>query len=567
LQHAVRGSFQFSPETDLRYPAFKQVERLCAYSCSICDLTAKTPTLRLRERVADTEPSCQQPGKCLNQILCRLGANPDTRADPTNLPLLAYTIYSAEYEVLDTTPTLIALLAAGADPHGVPKGLWQDYLQAPARSSADESTDAVSLSKWRTVEVEDALCRTIKLMQIYSLWKADKLQRPTPRMEQFALAYKFTPLFEVPFNIIGQMPATEQVLESITSHCLFGPSDPEDTAKPLVLLFTGQSGHGKTELARQIGSLLSVPMVTVDCAEMEREHDLFGAKPQYQAAGTGSPLNEHLVTCSGQRSVVFLENFDKTLDDVRKALLILFQSGAYVNRRNREKLDCSKTIWILATNHGEKIVNKFWDDHFKDRDIVERNEVLFEKLNALLRDSFVSAIGAPMTGRVTAIVPFGPFTVGEQAVMVGKYLQNLGNKLRQPIDILLNKFAGHTHLKLINDGQIAQHVAKHYYMPEIGARSLDTAVDTHLKYKLARAIQAVPELVTVESNDKALERYDVRLATVLEGAEEITVKRCGSTDLRMPPGKTVIKKTARGVRIKKRSGMMNPHQPATTDAT
>lgn len=60
----------------------------------------------------------------LVRILCRLGASPDKRVGPIGLPLLAYTIFHVEYEVLDTLPTMIALLAAGADSHEVPKELW-----------------------------------------------------------------------------------------------------------------------------------------------------------------------------------------------------------------------------------------------------------------------------------------------------------------------------------------------------------------------------------------------------------------------------------------------------------
>ncbi len=59
----------------------------------------------------------------LVRILCRLGANLDKRVDPTSLPLLAYTIFHAKYEILDTLSTMIALLVAGANSHEVPKEL------------------------------------------------------------------------------------------------------------------------------------------------------------------------------------------------------------------------------------------------------------------------------------------------------------------------------------------------------------------------------------------------------------------------------------------------------------
>lgn len=470
----------------------------------------------------------------LVRSLCRLGADPDTRAYPTDLPLLVYTIFSAEYQMVDTTATLIALLAAGADPQGVPKELWQDYLKAPARSAANESTDLVSLLKLRTVEVEDAFCRNMNLMQTYSLWKADKITRPLPRMKQFVDAFQSTPLFELPYHLIGQLPAAAQVLESITSHYLFGSAEPSESSKPLVLLFAGQSGHGKTEMATQMGYFLSLEMITVDCTEMNHETDIFGPKAPYCGYEEGSPLNNHLAKWSGQNNVVFLDEFDKTSNDVRKAMLLLFQSGAYKDRRNNQKLECSKTIWILATNFGESTINRFWSTHFKDREVENSDMTLFGSLDALLKRNFIAILGAPLTGRITAIVPFLPFTAGEQAVVVRKYMLKLANTVRQPIDTGSKKFAGHTHVNYINDGQIALHIGKQYYISEIGARSLETAVDTRIKYRLAHAIQSEPELVKDESNDQALARYDVRVATVLEDVEEITVKRVGSTELQLP---------------------------------
>lgn len=50
------------------------------------------------------------------RILCRAGADPSQPTQPLGLPVLAYCIFSAEYELCDTTDCLFALLAMGADP-------------------------------------------------------------------------------------------------------------------------------------------------------------------------------------------------------------------------------------------------------------------------------------------------------------------------------------------------------------------------------------------------------------------------------------------------------------------
>ncbi|KAI1382556.1 uncharacterized protein F4822DRAFT_435458 [Hypoxylon trugodes] len=48
--------------------------------------------------------------------------------------------------------------------------------------------------------------------------------------------------------------------------------------------------------------------------------------------------------------VVFIDEFEKTSQEIHNTLLIPFEEGRYEDRRTRRPIDCSKTIWILATN-------------------------------------------------------------------------------------------------------------------------------------------------------------------------------------------------------------------------
>ena len=60
-------------------------------------------------------------------------------------------------------------------------------------------------------------------------------------------------------------------------------------------LHIGPSGHGKTELAKRMGELLSSEMECIDCTEMLHETDLFGPKKPYLGYELGSPLNNFLI--------------------------------------------------------------------------------------------------------------------------------------------------------------------------------------------------------------------------------------------------------------------------------
>ena len=72
---------------------------------------------------------------------------------------------------------------------------------------------------------------------------------------------EISPLLRLPFTIIGQESAAKLVMESVYAHIAM------KTNKPLLLAFAGLSGHGKTELAKQMGEVLSLPLLEVDCAQ------------------------------------------------------------------------------------------------------------------------------------------------------------------------------------------------------------------------------------------------------------------------------------------------------------
>ena len=457
------------------------------------------------------------------RVLCEAGADPSLRVFASDaaagFPVLSYAILSAEYAVSDTTDTIIALLSGGANPQDVPQDMWQDYIKAPSISMTyAPNWDKVLHYKWCTGDVRKALCRNLNLMQRYTLWKAWHIGRPTPRMVQCAEAWEMMPIFEVPYHIIGQHHATEQVQKAVLGHRLFQ----NDT--PLVLLFTGPSGHGKTELARRMGSLLSLELLVVDCTEMRMETDIFGPKAPYYGSDKGTPLNNYLAEWNGKRAVVFLDEYEKTTDAVRKSMLLLFENGDYKDRRNHKQLDCSQIIWVLAANFGVEIINKFWIQHLKDQNLDQQKKAPFKTLEASLKTKAISEISAPVTGRISEIVPFFPFNHDEQAVTTYKFMRQLWNKVRAPINTEQKWFPGHSFINYVDDGRIATWLSKDGYNAELGARSLESAVVRGIQRKVADAFFGEAEKVTDSVNNGPLPKYEVRLVTISREISEIVVE-------------------------------------------
>jgi ATP-dependent Clp protease ATP-binding subunit ClpA len=135
--------------------------------------------------------------------------------------------------------------------------------------------------------------------------------------------HKASALLGLRHFLVGQTPACELLTDRFLAD-LAMPSK-----KPLVLLFAGPSGHGKTELARNLGSLLSLELHNVDCTNLNHETDLFGPWNPYLRSKDGSPVNNYLTRQSGRRCIVFMDEFEKTTDEVRQALLLPVQSGEF----------------------------------------------------------------------------------------------------------------------------------------------------------------------------------------------------------------------------------------------
>lgn len=344
------------------------------------------------------------------------------------------------------------------------------------------------------------------------------------------------PLFEVPFHIIGQQQSTQRVQNSILSHRLF------NSATPLVFLFTGPSGHGKTELARRMGSLLSLDMVSIDCTEMKHETDLFGPKAPYTGSAAGSPLNNFLAKWTGQRAVVFLDEFDKTTDAIGNALLLLFESGDYKDRRNHKQLDASKIIWVLAANFGVELITKFWTDNLKGRTMEQQKKAPMKTLETSLKALIIKEIGAPVTGRISEIVPFFPFHEEEQAVTAYKFMRQLWNTVRAPIDTEVKWFPGHSFVNYIDDGRIAKCLAQEGYSADLGARSLQSAVVRHVQGGLGTAFFGEAGEITNAMNDGPLANYNVRVVSLGNDINEVQVECNGTRSIQERPAEIKIER-------------------------
>jgi hypothetical protein len=258
------------------------------------------------------------------RLWLRYGGNPRAIHKPSGVPLLAFAVVNGMNMHANTTLIVATLLSVGASPDVIPKAFYSPYLEDLADGGPNEAalTDLEDENKrWCMPATRERLSKAINLSQRYYLDKASKMKESSVRQVELARRRKAQGLLGLPYFLIGQSLAANFLVQNLLLHLA------EARKRPLVLTFAGPSGHGKTELARRLGALLSLEMQIVDCTIYNHEMELFGPRAPYVGADRGSPLNNFLARNDGQRCIVFLDEFEKTTSDIHKALLIPFDNG------------------------------------------------------------------------------------------------------------------------------------------------------------------------------------------------------------------------------------------------
>ncbi|KAI4641381.1 uncharacterized protein J4E78_010444 [Alternaria triticimaculans] len=460
-------------------------------------------------------------------VLQQHGVNTEVPNNTFAIPLLAYVAIHGQAEAIDTSEVMKLVLANGANPTVIPMDMWVKFLETPQ----DEPVAAISVPKsalqksaWCTPTLRPVLARALHLTHRYLLSLAYKIAPLHARARQIAKGNKMLELTKLPYFLVGQRCATRLVMKKVYSHIA------HRTMKPLIMAFAGASGHGKTELARSMGQLLSVDTVSIDCASCGDVWALFGSTAGWDRNEDGSKLNNFLTDHSGKRSVVFLDEFDKTNQKVRDALLNIMQSGEYENRRSNNGVDCKQTIWIVATNFGDDEINTYYAKHIERLSEKQKHNLDIRPLQVSLAQKYGSKFGMPFTGRLHLFVPFLPFSPSECAVVLHKFMLEYATSIRQPIDHdpSVIRYIGHCRLSLVDDGKICTALTEKYYSKDLGARSLDNAV-REVRDELADKYSETDVLATEDLNDGPLQTFIVRRFLIADDVYEVGVFTDGTS--------------------------------------
>ena len=150
-------------------------------------------------------------------------------------------------------------------------------------------------------------------------------------------------------TVFGQDPAID-ALGSAIKMARSGLGKPD---KPIgAFLFSGPTGVGKTEVAKQLAFILGIELIRFDMSEYMERHAvsrLIGAPPGYVGFDQGGLLTEAIA--KKPHSVLLLDEIEKAHPDVYNILLQVMDHGTLTDNNGR-KADFRNVIIIMTTNAG-----------------------------------------------------------------------------------------------------------------------------------------------------------------------------------------------------------------------
>jgi len=320
------------------------------------------------------------------------------------------------------------------------------------------------LKKRREVVSEDNIIEVVSLISGVPLRKIDQ----TENVVEFNLEKS------IKDKIIGQDTAVDAVVNAIQRNKT-GLKDPN---KPIgSFIFLGQTGIGKTQLAKSLGEELfnnKDSLIRIDMSEYMEKFSvsrLIGAPPGYVGYEEGGQLSERVRR--KPYSVVLLDEIEKAHPDVFNMLLQVLDDG-YLTDSVGRKVDFKNTVIIMTSNIGTRKLKEFgtgvgFDTDYKKKDVNKlSSEVLKKSLSKKFSPEFLN--------RIDEIVVFNQLTSKEIEKIAKIEINNFIDRLKEiDYDVKI-------------DSKVLKFISVKGFDKEFGARPIKRAIQKHLEDPLAKKI-------------------------------------------------------------------------------
>ena len=275
-------------------------------------------------------------------------------------------------------------------------------------------------------------------------------------------------------SIIGQNDAIDVVVNAIQRNQT-GLKDPN---KPIgSFIFLGQTGVGKTQLAKSLGEELfnsKDSLIRLDMSEYMEKFSvsrLIGAPPGYVGYEEGGQLSEKVRR--KPYSIVLLDEVEKAHPDVFNMMLQVLDDG-YLTDSVGRKVDFKNTVIIMTSNIGTRKLKDFgtgvgFDTDYRKK---EKNKLSTEVLKKSLGKKF----SPEFLNRIDEIVVFNELDKNEIEKIVKIEIKKFINRLSE------------IEYKIQIDSKAISFLAKKGYNKEYGARPVKRAIQKFIEDEIAKMI-------------------------------------------------------------------------------
>jgi ATP-dependent Clp protease ATP-binding subunit ClpA len=254
----------------------------------------------------------------------------------------------------------------------------------------------------------------------------------------------------------------DQAIDALASAIKMARSGLGNPQKPIGnFLFSGPTGVGKTEVARQLAYCLGIELIRFDMSEYMERHAvsrLIGAPPGYVGFEQGGLLTEAIA--KKPYAVVLLDEIEKAHPDIFNILLQVMDHGTLTDNNGR-KADFRNVVLIMTTNAGAEALSKNTMGFTSDRQTGDEMESIKRMFTPEFRN------------RLDATISFRALDHDIIMRVVDKFLMQLEEQLHEK------------KVEAMFTARLKEHLAKKGFDPLMGARPMARLIQDTIRRALA----------------------------------------------------------------------------------